>query len=82
MKKVKKKRSLTRRQSEVLKFVLDQLEARRVSPTVDEIAEHFSLDRTTIKQHLKHIYDKLDVHNRQQLTIHAIQSGIVSTYES
>jgi DNA-binding CsgD family transcriptional regulator len=36
----------------------------------------------TVKVHLRNIFRKLDVRNRQQLTVHAIQSGIVSTDES
>ena len=42
-----------------------------------EIAETLVITENTVKVHLRNIYGKLDIRNRQQLAVHALQSGIV-----
>ena len=39
------------------------------------IAEELSLSRHTVDAHLKHVYLKLDIHSRVQLTVLALQHG-------
>jgi DNA-binding CsgD family transcriptional regulator len=39
------------------------------------IAEELQLSRHTVDAHLKHVYLKLDVHSRVQLTVLALQHG-------
>jgi DNA-binding CsgD family transcriptional regulator len=40
------------------------------------VAEQLSVSRHTVDAHLKHIYLKLDVHSRVQLTVLALQHGV------
>lgn len=35
------------------------------------IAEQLAIAESTVKMHLKHLYGKLDVHNRVQAVVHA-----------
>jgi DNA-binding CsgD family transcriptional regulator len=39
------------------------------------IAEELHLSRHTVDAHLKHVYLKLDIHSRVQLTVLALQHG-------
>jgi DNA-binding CsgD family transcriptional regulator len=39
------------------------------------IAEELELSRHTVDAHLKHVYLKLDIHSRVQLTVLALQHG-------
>ena len=45
--------------------------------TNKEIAETLVIAENTVKVHLRNIYGKLDIRNRQQLAVYAFQSGIV-----
>ena len=49
--------SLTSRQSEVLRLLADGL-------TNKQIARELVISENTVEQHLKHIYEKLEVHSR------------------
>jgi DNA-binding CsgD family transcriptional regulator len=40
------------------------------------VAEELSVSRHTVDAHLKHIYLKLDVHSRVELTVLALQQGL------
>ena len=40
------------------------------------IAEELSLSRHTVDAHLKHVYLKLDIHSRVELTVQAMQHGL------
>ncbi|BAK43939.1 response regulator transcription factor [Eggerthella sp. YY7918] len=51
---------LTTRETEVLALLL-------AGRSVPYIAEHMLLSDNTVKTHVRHIYTKLDVHNRQEL---------------
>lgn len=51
---------LTTRETEVLSLLL-------AGRNVPFIAEHLHLSDNTVKTHVRHIYTKLDVHNRQEL---------------
>jgi repressor LexA len=44
---------LTRRQLEILDFLVDYRKKHRVSPTLAEIADHFSISKVTVFEHLR-----------------------------
>lgn len=51
---------LTKRETEVLSFLVE-------GRSVPYISEHLCVSDNTVKSHVRHIYTKLDVHNRQEL---------------
>ncbi len=61
---------LSARETEVL-----ALAARGL--THKEIANRLGISSRTARNHLAHIYDKLDVHGRAQATLHAARLGLV-----
>jgi DNA-binding NarL/FixJ family response regulator len=61
---------LTEREMEVLRLLAAGLTNR-------EIAEALYLSTNTVKSHLKHIYDKLDVHNRAHAVHRARELAIL-----
>jgi two-component system NarL family response regulator len=63
-------RTLTRREQDVLELVARGLTNR-------EIQASLSLSEGTLKNHLKHIYDKLGVSNRTEAAHAALQRGYV-----
>jgi DNA-binding NarL/FixJ family response regulator len=63
--------SLSERQREVISLVVDGMTNR-------EIANTLIITENTVKVHLRHILDKLEVRNRQQLAAVAAQRGLVS----
>lgn len=68
-------RDLSGREIEVINLV-----AR--GDTNKEIAEVLVVTENTVKVHLRSIFRKLGVRNRQQVTAHALQSGLVQDIES
>lgn len=67
-------RDLTDREIEVVNLVAE-------GATNDEIAGELVVTQNTVKVHLRNIFRKLEVRNRQQLTAHAIRSGLVPDAE-
>ena len=65
---------LTDREIEVVNLVTE-------GATNDEIAETLIVTQNTVKVHLRNIFRKMEVRNRQQLTAHAIRSGLVQDAE-
>ena len=61
---------LTIREKEVLKLIIEGHEN-------DSIAEALAMSRDTLKTHLKHIFDKLQVKNRTQCAVKALEKGIL-----
>ena len=61
---------LTSREKEVLNLIISGREN-------DAIAEALAMSRDTLKTHLKHIFDKLQVKNRTQCAVKAIEKGIL-----
>jgi DNA-binding NarL/FixJ family response regulator len=61
---------LSNREREVLLLV-------PTGATNKEIAQRLSVDQNTVKVHLRHILDKLDLRNRQQLAAYAVRKGLV-----
>ena len=62
---------LSRRECEVL-----QLVAEGASPA--ELAERLFISRTTVKNHLASIYEKLGCHDRAQALVKALSMGLIS----
>jgi DNA-binding NarL/FixJ family response regulator len=63
-------RVLTEREREVFEQIAQGLSNA-------EIAERFVLTEGTVKTHVKHIFDKLEIHDRTQAVILAYELGVV-----
>lgn len=50
--------TLTRRQHEILEFLRSYVENNEISPTLEEIAEHFDVNKVTIFGHVKEMVNK------------------------
>jgi DNA-binding NarL/FixJ family response regulator len=62
--------ALSGREREVLVLV-------STGATNKEIAQELIITENTVKGHLRHILDKLDLRNRQQLAAYAVREGII-----
>jgi DNA-binding NarL/FixJ family response regulator len=61
---------LSARESEVLALAACGL-------THKEIAAKLGISSRTARNHIAHIYDKLDIHDRAQAALHAARLGLV-----
>jgi DNA-binding NarL/FixJ family response regulator len=61
---------LSDRESEVLSCLVKGL-------SNDEVAEKLFISRTTVRNHIRHIYEKLHVHSKSQAVVKAMQDGLV-----
>lgn len=61
---------LSRRETEIVKMVAAGLKNK-------EIANKLSIGEGTVKTHLHTIYEKLGVHGRVELTMYALETGII-----
>lgn len=63
--------TLTAREAEVLNFLL-------LGRSTPYISETLYISTDTVKTHIRHIYQKLDIHNRQDLLTLAREKGILT----
>lgn len=61
---------LSARETEVLALAASGL-------THKEIANRLGISSRTARNHLAHIYDKLDIHGRAEAALHAARLGLV-----
>ncbi|MGB5709623.1 MAG: LuxR C-terminal-related transcriptional regulator [Waterburya sp.] len=61
---------LTQREAEILEMLSQRLHDK-------EIAQQLRISTTTVKSHLKHIYQKLNVHNRGKAAARALELGVL-----
>lgn len=64
--------NLTEREVDVLKLLYFKK---------SEIAQKLFISPTTVQAHLIHIYDKLQIHSREQALIKALKTGIITINE-
>ncbi|RLD30609.1 MAG: DNA-binding response regulator [Bacteroidetes bacterium] len=62
--------SLTQRETEVLNLLVDGWENQA-------IADKLFISVQTVRNHIRHIYDKLQVHSKSQAVVMAIRKGLV-----
>jgi LuxR family maltose regulon positive regulatory protein len=62
--------ALTRRERQVLALLASER-------SVQEIADALTIARSTVRSHVKHIYEKLDVHSRTQAVIRGQELGLL-----
>lgn len=62
--------SLTKRESEILQQLVLGLDSR-------EIGDKLFISPETVRNHIKHIYEKLHVHSKSQAVAKAIKQGLV-----
>ncbi len=65
-------KQISPREMEVLKLIARGCSNRK-------IAEHLFISERTVKTHVTHLFDKLDLHDRTQLAIYAIQNNLVES---
>jgi len=63
--------ALTQREMEVLYLLVDGMEN-------NAIADHLYISIQTVRNHIRHIYEKLQVHSKSQAVVKAIRQGLVS----
>ncbi|MCP5063446.1 MAG: response regulator transcription factor [Ignavibacteriae bacterium] len=62
--------SLSNRELEVLQLIVDGLDN-------NEIAEKLFISIQTVRNHIRHIYEKLHVHSKSQAVVKALKEGLV-----
>jgi DNA-binding NarL/FixJ family response regulator len=72
---LKSKDDISGREQEVLQLVCE-------GATNREIAERLIVSEHTVKVHLRHILNKLNLRNRQQVAAYAVQEGLVTDLKS
>jgi DNA-binding NarL/FixJ family response regulator len=72
---LKNKDDISGREREVLQLVCQ-------GATNREIAESLIVSEHTVKVHLRHILNKLNLRNRQQVAAYAVQEGLVTDLKS
>jgi LuxR family maltose regulon positive regulatory protein len=61
---------LTQREAEILEMLSQRLHDK-------EIAQKLGISTTTVKSHLRNLYQKLDAHNRRQAATRAVELGLI-----
>ncbi len=65
-----KENSLSRREEEILTLLVDGL-------SNEEISSKLFISLQTVRNHIRHIYEKLQVHSKSQAVVKAIREGII-----
>jgi len=55
-----------------------QIDCRRIQDQGEEIATHLSLSPKTVETHRTNLMQKLDLHSVSEVTVYAIQNGIIA----
>jgi ATP/maltotriose-dependent transcriptional regulator MalT len=63
--------NLTKRELDILELLVQGMQNK-------EIASHLFISSHTVKDHLKHIYQKINVNTRQQAVVIAIDLKLIS----
>jgi len=61
---------LTSRETEILHLLVDGIDSK-------QIAENLSISFQTVRNHIRHIYEKLQVHSKSQAVVKALREGLV-----
>jgi len=64
---------LTEREREILKLLVEGVTSNR------KLAKQLGVSENTIKFHVRHLLDKLHLHNRAQVVGHALRHGLVDS---
>lgn len=72
--KAESKKGLSSRENQVLKLVAQ-------GDTNKEIAERLIITENTVKVHMKNILEKLELRNKQQAAVYAVQQGLATSVE-
>lgn len=70
LKPKKQPKILTPREEEILRLVVDGLSS-------NDIAEKLFISLQTVRNHIRHIYEKLHVHSKSQVVAKAIKEGFI-----
>jgi len=62
--------SLTKRETEILNLLVEGVDNQR-------IADSLFISLQTVRNHIRHIYEKLQVHSKSQAVVKAIREGLV-----
>lgn len=62
--------SLTEREHEILSLIIDGLDN-------EEISSKLFISLQTVRNHIRHIYEKLHVHSKSQAVVKALKEGII-----
>ncbi|HEY6322684.1 MAG TPA: response regulator transcription factor [Thermoanaerobaculia bacterium] len=66
---------LTEREREILELLVDGVTSNR------KLAKHLGVSENTVKFHVRHVLDKLHLHNRAQVVGFALRHGLVEKRE-
>ena len=66
---------LTEREREILELLVEGVTSNR------KLAKHLGVSENTVKFHVRHVLDKLHLHNRAQVVAYALRHGLVELRE-
>jgi DNA-binding NarL/FixJ family response regulator len=66
---------LTEREREILELLVEGVTSNR------KLAQHLGVSENTVKFHVRHVLDKLHLHNRAQVVGYALRHGLVEQRE-
>ena len=75
------RKSLTKRQKEVLAYITDYRETHGISPTLKEIADHLDVSKITVHEHVKALVAKNYLAKEPHISRSLVPSGAVDAPE-